>query len=226
MTRITILSVHPDDETLGCGGTILRHAASGAEISWIIVTSAWEPRFSKAAIAAKAREVDRVGAAYGFADVRRLALPTTRLRDLPLNDLIDALTPAIDATRPDWMYTIHGGDVHSDHRAVFEALTTICKPFHPHRRIERLLSFETLSSTDAAPPGAYAPFVPNVFADITQYIDRKLEIMAMFETEHQQAPLPRSFDAIRALSRYRGATIGCEYAEAFMLVREIVSTRD
>jgi LmbE family N-acetylglucosaminyl deacetylase len=226
MKRIAIVSVHPDDETLGCGGTILRHAAEGAEISWIVVTSPWEPMFTKATMDVKTREVDRVAAAYGFADVRRLGLPTTRVRDLPAHDLLDALAPAIDAVRPDWLYTIHAGDIHSDHRAVFEALAVICKPFRVHRRIERFLSFETLSSTDAAPAGAgYAPFAPTVFVDVTAHIDRKIAIMAMFESERQEPPLPRSPDAIRALARYRGATIGCEYAEAFALVREIVLPR-
>ena len=87
--------------------------------------------------------------------------------------------------------------------------------------ITRLLSYETLSSTEAAPANASRAFVPNVFSDITRFIERKLEIMSIYETELQPYPLPRSLESIRALARFRGATMGLEYAEAFMLIREL-----
>ena len=88
--------------------------------------------------------------------------------------------------------------------------------------VRRVLSYEVLSSTDAAPPHPNAAFIPNVFSDVTSHIEGKLEIMALYETEIQSDPMPRSMSVIRALARYRGATIGAEYAEAFMLVRELI----
>ena len=221
MTRIAVVSVHPDDETLGCGGTILRHVAAGDEVSWVIATAAWEPRFSKATIEAKATEVARVADAYGFTSVVRLGLPTTRLRDLPLGDIVTPLEHAMDMLNPEWLYTIHAGDVHTDHRAVFDALSVIFKPFRAGAGLQRFLSFETLSSTDAAPPDRARAFIPTMYVDISRHLERKLAIMEMFETEKQDPPLPRSIDAIRALARVRGATIGRQYAEAFMIVREI-----
>lgn len=221
--RIAIVSVHPDDETLGCGGTILRHVAAGHPVLWIIVTSAWEPRFSSTTVAAKAEEVDRVAAAYGFIEVVRLGLPTTRLRELPIAELVEPLESALVRFQPDWLYTIHGGDVHTDHQAVFEALSIILKPFRRNVRVSRILSFETLSSTDATLSPQARPFIPNVFVEIGAYVERKIEIMALFESERQPSPLPRSAEAIRALARWRGSTIGCAYAEAFMLIREVAS---
>ena len=220
MKRITVISVHPDDETLGCGGTLLRHAAAGDRLSWVIVTAGWEPKHPRDLIAAKAAEVDRVAKAYGMTDVRRLGLPTTRLRELPMQQIVDAIGPAIEAVDADTIYTVHGGDVHTDHQAVFESISIVCKPFRNKPRPRRILSFETLSSTDAAFPGP-GPFTPTVFVDITPHIDRKVEIMAMFATETQQYPQPRSAESIRALARYRGGSIGREYAEAFVLLREI-----
>ncbi|MBY0493506.1 MAG: PIG-L family deacetylase [Cyanobacteria bacterium] len=220
MKRITVISVHPDDETLGCGGTILRHIAGGDRVDWIVVSAGWEPKYGKDQIAAKAREVERVAQAYGMADVKRLGLQTTRLRELPLATIVDALGPALDATAPNEIYTVHRGDVHTDHQAVFEAVSIVCKPFRDRPRPGRLLSFETLSSTDAA-LATPAPFLPNAFVDITPFIDRKIEIMAMFTTEQQPYPQPRSAESIRAQARYRGAAIGREYAEAFMLLREV-----
>lgn len=221
MKRITVISVHPDDETLGCGGTILRHVAAGDQVSWIIVTAGWEPKYGKDVIAAKAREVDQVAKAYGMTDVQRLGLPTTRMRELPEATLIDALGPAIEKTAPDTIYTIHRGDVHTDHQAVFEGVTIVCKPFRNTPRPARLLSFETLSSTDAALQDKDSLFVPSVFVDITPYIERKIEIMKLFASEQQPYPQPRSAESIRALARHRGGTIGREYAEAFVLLREV-----
>ena len=225
MKRVTVVSVHPDDETLGCGGTILRHLADGDEVTWIVVTTGWEPKYSRATIAAKAAEVDRVAGAYGMAQVHRLGLRATTLRELPVEAVVDAVGPAIEAARPDWIYTVHAGDVHTDHQVVFESLSIVCKPFRAAPRIERLMSFETLSSTDAAPAAQARAFLPQVHVDITPFIDQKLAIMAMFATEQQTYPLPRAAESIRALARYRGATIAREYAEAFMLIREVRDAR-
>jgi LmbE family N-acetylglucosaminyl deacetylase len=104
---------------------------------------------------------------------------------------------------------------------VFDATMSALKAFNRKRGVTRLLSFETLSSTEAAPANPSRAFLPNVFSDVTAFIERKLEIMALYETELQPFPLPRSLESIRALARYRGATVGLEYAEAFMLIREL-----
>jgi LmbE family N-acetylglucosaminyl deacetylase len=221
MKHIAVLSAHPDDETLGCGGTILRHVAEGDRVSWVIATQGWEPRYEAAMLKTKTAEIERVADAYGMTDVVRLGLPTTRLRELPAAQLIDGLASAIDRLAPDWIYTVHAGDVHTDHRAVVEALSIVCKPFRARPRIARLLSFETLSSTEAAMGGLGPRFDPQVFVDIGPYVSRKIEIMELFASEQQPYPGPRSAESIRALARYRGAAIGCEHAEAFMLLREI-----
>lgn len=221
MKRITVISVHPDDETLGCGGTLLRHRASGDRLSWIIVTAGWAPKYTQDLLAVKAGEVDRVARAYDMTEVTRLGLPTTRLRELPVEQLVDALGPAIEGSDPDTIYTVHAGDVHTDHQAVFEAIGIACKPFRQRPRPQRILSFETLSSTDAALAGTSRAFTPQVFVDITPHIERKIEIMGMFASEGQPYPQPRAAESLRALARYRGATIGREYAEAFMMIREI-----
>jgi len=98
----------------------------------------------------------------------------------------------------------------------------VLKPFYMNRRgVRRVLGYETLSSTDAAPPRVERAFVPNVYSDISAYIDRKLEVMALYATEVQPEPMPRSASAIRALARFRGSTISAEYAEAFTLIREV-----
>ena len=118
---------------------------------------------------------------------------------------------------------MHSGDVHTDHHVIFEATLCVLKTFYMRKLgVRRVLCYETLSSTDAAPPQNHRAFLPNVYLDITPYIDKKIEIMALYKTESQPEPLPRSHSAIRALSRFRGAAIGVEYAETFVLIREVL----
>ena len=219
---VLIISVHPDDETLGCGGTILRHAAAGDEIYWVVVTQGYEPRWGAELLKEKAVEVERVAAAYSIKKVFKLGFRTTTLDQVPQNDLIDGLRKVVDEVRPQIVYQIHGGDIHTDHFAVFTASMCVLKPFYMKKfGVERVLCYETLSSTEAAPALMHRHFIPTVYRDISQYLEQKVAIMNMYATELHPDPLPRGSSAIRALARYRGATIAVDYAEAFMLIREV-----
>jgi LmbE family N-acetylglucosaminyl deacetylase len=220
--RVLAIAAHPDDETLGCGGSLLKHRAQGDELFWIVVTQAHEPQWSREVIDRKAREVQAVAQAYGMQEVHKLAVPTVTLDTMPQAELIDKLRQAIDQVRPNVVYLVHPGDVHTDHHAVFTATLSVLKAFYMRKwDVKRILCFETLSSTEAAPPQPARAFIPNVYQDISPHLDRKVEIMNLFASEAQKDPLPRGPSAMRALARYRGATIGTEYAEAFMLIREI-----
>jgi LmbE family N-acetylglucosaminyl deacetylase len=219
--RVLVLSVHPDDEALGCAGTILRHRAQGDELHWLIVTQAHTPRWSQEVIDRKADEVRQAAALYGMQQVYKLGQPTTQLDQVPQGELIGQIAATVAKVRPEVIYTIHDGDVHTDHRVTFSALTSAVKPFNMQKLgVKRILSFETLSSTDAAPQLPNRLFIPNVYHDITPYIDQKVAAMAIFDSEQQTPWQPRGESAIRALARYRGATMAVESAEAFMLIRE------
>jgi N-acetylglucosamine malate deacetylase 1 len=220
--RILAIAPHPDDETLGCGATLLKHKAQGDTLFWLIVTRGHEPQWPAELIARKDAEIKKVCDAFGFEQVFPLGFPTIKLDTIPLDEIIVALRNAIDAAKPECVYLNHSGDVHSDHRVVFEATMSVLKPFYSSRTgVRRVLSYETPSSTEAMPAGVGNSFAPNVFNDVTPHLARKLEIMSMYETEQQPFPLPRSSESLQALARYRGSTIGAEFAEAFMLVREV-----
>jgi LmbE family N-acetylglucosaminyl deacetylase len=215
--NVLVVSAHADDETLGCGGTLLRHGERGDEISWLLIT---EPqpggRWSEEARASKAAALERVAAAYRAREVIRFGHPAGRLDEVPVADLVHGIARAVERARPEVVYLVHAGDVHTDHQVAFGAAMSALKPFHLRRLgVGRVLSYETLSSTEAA---AVPSFAPNLHVDISPWLERKIEVMAMYETEMQPEPLPRSASAIRALARYRGATVGVEYAEAFVLV--------
>jgi LmbE family N-acetylglucosaminyl deacetylase len=219
---VLVICAHPDDEVLGCGGTILKHVAAGDAVSWLIATAAHEPAWTPEVIAAKRQEIERVAGMYGVEAVHALGLPTTRLDHLSFGDIVDTMRPAFAKARPATVYVVNPGDVHTDHAVVFQAAWTLMKTFRAATAgPTRVLAYETLSSTDAAPPLLGRVFVPTAFSDISAFMDRKLAIAAEYASEMQPEPHPRSASAIRALGRVRGATIGVEYAEAFMLLRDV-----
>ncbi|WP_424094572.1 PIG-L deacetylase family protein [Moorena producens] len=220
--KVLAISAHPDDETLGCGGMLLRHAAEGDSLFWLVVTEAYEPQWSAETIQVKATEVKRVAEAYGVQQYFKLGFPTIRLDTLPLADLIGRIRDIIQEVKPEVVYLLHGGDVNSDHCVVFTATMSVLKTFYMRKLgVRCVLSYETLSSTEAAPPLPHRMFIPNVYRDITPYIEQKVEIMGLYDSETHSDPWPRGPSAIRALARYRGASIGVDYAEAFMLIREV-----
>lgn len=220
--KVLAISTHPDDETLGCGGTLLRHAANGDNLYWLVMTVPKEGEWSQEIIAAAAKQVKMVGEAYGMREIYKANFPTTHLDTTPQNELINSIRKVIAEVHPHTVYLVHEGDVHTDHRAVFIATLSVLKSFYMTKwGVQRILSYETLSSTDAAAPSHTRAFVPTVYADVSPYLERKIEIMNIFKTEQQNELFPRGDSAIRALARYRGATIGVEYAEAFELIREV-----
>jgi LmbE family N-acetylglucosaminyl deacetylase len=221
--KVLVISTHPDDETLGCAGTILKHKNNGDSVHWIIATSPHTPAWSDETIARKKQEIETVSATYNMDNVYKLGFPAAMLETLPLTEIIKALETRISEINPDVVYLVHGGDIHSDHRVTFNAATSAIKSFKmADLGIKRILCFETLSSTEAGPQIPVSAFTPNVFVDISDFIDQKIEIMNLYATEVQDDPLPRGPAAIKALARYRGATIGVQYAEAFMLIRELI----
>ncbi len=217
--NVLIISVHPDDETLGCGGAILKHRANGDDVRWLILTSAREPLWSKELIETKAQEVADVAAAYDIPAPYRAHLPAGQLDRTPQEEILFAVRDAVRDAKPEVVYLVHGGDVNSDHRAAFTGALSALKPFHLRALgVNRVLCYETLSSTEAAPPLVQNVFLPQICCDISPWIERKIEIMDLYASETHDDPMPRGPSAIRARARSRGSAFGLEYAEAFSLI--------
>lgn len=217
--RLLVVAPHPDDETLGCGGTLLKLAAQGTRLAWLIVTD-MTGDYSAEQHRQRTETIDRVSRAYGFEQVYQLGLPSAALDTRPTGELVGAIGAVFNAFRPEWLLLPHRGDVHSDHRLVFDACAA-CSKWFRYPFIRRVMSYETLSETEAALSVAGdAVFQPNVFFDIGAQLTRKLEIMAMYSTECGEFPFPRSAEALTALAQLRGAQAGYRAAEAFMLLRE------
>lgn len=219
MTCVLVIAPHPDDETLGCGGTLSKHVEAGDEVHWLVVTAMLpEYGFSPDKIAARADELDRVNARYGFAGRHHLDLPSTRLDTLPLGDVIGRMAAAIGAVRPDCVYLPWPGDAHSDHKVVFDAATAGLKWFRAPG-IRRVLAYETASETGFNMSPLIPDFRPNWFVDISGRVEEKIATMGLYAGEMGAFPFPRSAEAIAAQARMRGALCGCEAAEAFVLLK-------
>lgn len=222
MSKVLVVAVHPDDETLGCGGTLLKHKASGDEIYWLVMTGPRKgdmPHFTDEFLAKRDAMVDRIAKEYGFNETIKLNLPSQLLHTLDLREIIQKISKVFKRIQPDIIYTMFCNDVHSDHRVAFDAVYSCTKSFR-YPFIKQILMIEALSETDFAVATSGNTFVPNVYVDISDFIDRKLEIMEMFEGEMQNDPYPRSLSSIKALARVRGSRAGVMYAESFQLLYE------
>ena len=222
MSKTLIVSVHPDDETLGCGGTILKLKASGEHIYWLILTNVNEADgWEKRRVEQRQKEIEVVSGLYGFEQTHKLDFPTTKLDTISNNDLISAISNVIGTVEPNTIFLSNRSDIHTDHQVAFKGVISCTKSFR-YPSIKKILMYECLSETEFTPALPENAFLPNLHVDITDYLEKKLEIMKIFESEVMNPPYPRSLETIKAQARYRGSRIGKEYAEAFMLIQEIL----
>ena len=220
--KILCIAPHPDDETLGCGGTLLRHVAEGDQVHWLIMTTIIEEAgFDRQRVHSRADEIKRVAEAYGFVSTHQTSFATTRLDTYAKSDLVVEISEYIRQVQPDTVYLPYRNDVHSDHTVVFDAAASCTKSFrYPY--IKRVRVYETLSETEFSIRPDDTGFKPNLWVDISEYLDRKIEIMGLYEGEMGEFPFPRSVLNLRALAALRGATAGVSAAEAFISLKEIL----
>lgn len=221
MKTVVVVSAHPDDETLGAGGTMLRHKAKGDKVIWLIITNVFENQgFSKEKIAERQAEIVEVANRFKVDATVKLDYPTGSLTSETLMTLIPDISKVFNEYKPEVVYTMNRSDAHSDHRVIFDAVAACSKSFR-YPFIKQVLMYECISETEFAPALPEKVFIPNYFVDISDYMEEKLEIMKIFASEIGEHPFPRSLDNIRALAHFRGAMIGAQYAEAYQLVKYI-----
>lgn len=222
MNKVLVVAVHADDETIGCGGTLLKHKNQGDEVYWMLITEITEnhPIFkNKVDLKKRDERNELIAEKYSFDGVFNLGFPTIMLHQVDLHVLISKISDVINTIKPNIIYLMSNNDVHSDHRVAFDAVYSCTKSFR-YPFIDRIYMMETLSETDFSPSVAAKAFVPNVFVDITDYIDKKMEIVSLYGSEMMPDPYPRSQSGIKALARVRGSRAGVMYAEAFQLLYE------
>lgn len=218
---IVVIAPHPDDEVLGCGGAIARHTDCGDDVHVVAVTRADPVLYPESEEIAFRQEVAAAHQLLGVATTTYLDFPAPRLDTIAGYELADAIAQVIRQLHPHTVYLPHHGDLHTDHRRVYEATLVATRPVNGCS-VRQLLGYETLSETDWSPPRADSAFLPTVFIDIQPYLATKLKAMTCYGTELKPFPHPRSLEALSALATLRGATAGLVAAEAFTLIRQIL----
>ncbi|MCL2918344.1 PIG-L deacetylase family protein [Shewanella litorisediminis] len=219
---VLVVAPHADDETLGCGGTLLRYAELGAEIHWLLVTEmSTRYGYKEPQVLKRNEEIERVAKAYRFSQVHKLGLQPAALDTISKSELVGAISKVINRVKPDDVFTVFRNDAHSDHEIVYDAVISATKSFRcPF--IKRVFAYETISETDFCMKPGDGGFKPNVFVNISGFLEKKLNILDLFESEVGEFPFPRSRVALEALARLRGVQCNSDAAEAFVLLKEIV----
>lgn len=224
--KVLVAAAHPDDEVLGCGGTIARHTAEGDEVHILILAEGLTSRDKKrdpekhtVGLRKLSDAAQRAGALLGVSSVSLYTFPDNRMDSLDLLNVVKVVENFIYTIKPDVVYTHHWGDLNIDHRLTHEAVITACRPI-PGISFNSLLFFEIVSSTEWQ-IGLPKAFVPNWFVDITESLELKLKALEVYSPEMRAWPHARSISAVEHLARWRGASVGLEAAEAFMLGRHV-----
>ena len=219
--KTLIVAPHPDDEVLGCGGTIARLSAAGCEVHVLVATQGRPPLFSEEGVRQVGQEMREAHRALGVTQTHQLDLPAAQLSTVEPARINGAIGEVIDSVRPDTLFLPFIGDIHVDHQIVFTAAMVAARPRHSAAP-KTVLCYETLSETNWYAPPSTPAFVPNVFVDISEFLPRKIEAFQKFASQVRPFPEERSVEAIEALARMRGATNHLNAAEAFMNIRQIV----
>lgn len=220
MNEVIIFAPHPDDETLGCGGTLLKHLDNGDKVHWVIITDMKESAgFKKQLINQRKKEIKEVTKNYQFTSTIQLNFKTTQLDEIPLRRIIYDISKILNNIKPNIIYVPFYGDIHSDHLVAFNAISACTKSFRfPY--IKKVYAYETISETEFN-LRRNQHFMPNRWVDISKYIKQKIKIMSIYSTEIDDHPFPRSIKNIEALATFRGSTINKNAAESFIILKEI-----
>lgn len=223
-----VIAAHPDDEVLGCGGTIAQLSQSGEDVYIAIfgegITSRYQQREQADSTLLDTLHADSRKAAVllGARDLFLFSLPDNRFDTVPLLDVVKRIEELIERLQPQVLYTHSGGDLNIDHVVLHRAVLTATRPLAGHV-VKDVYTFEVPSSTEWTFQQFQPSFVPNVFVDISIGLERKIEAMQVYESEARHFPHPRSPEALRVIAQTRGSMVGLQAAEAFQLIRSVRS---
>lgn len=218
--KALVIAPHPDDEILGVGATMSKHANLGDEVYVCIVTKGVEPLFCENRVSIVREEAKLAHKLLGVTQTLYLDFPAVMLENVNRYEINNKILEIINEVKPTILYIPHFGDMQKDHKIVAEATMVAVRPKYEHK-VKKIYAYETLSETEWNIPHNSNTFIPNVYNDVSDYLETKLEAMKCYNSQVIDFPNPRSLKAIVALARYRGSTINVLAAEAFMLIREI-----
>jgi LmbE family N-acetylglucosaminyl deacetylase len=213
--KVLVIAAHPDDEILGCGGTVAKHTSEGDEVQTIIVCEGESLRYGKDV--GQKQAIEKAANTLGVRKVHTLEFPDQKLDTYCLVEIISPIEKVIAEYSPQIIYCHYGNDVNRDHRIVFEAASVALRPVA--ESVEAFYSFYTMGSTDWGYP---RDFSPDTWIDITQYLHLKVEAFKCYTSEIRNYPHPRSVKAIEHLAFSTGNQCCLEAAESFVTIRRII----
>ena len=218
--RSLVIAPHPDDETLGVGGTIIKRKKNKSKVGLILVTEIKKNKKNFVSKSIKEKEIDQIKKKYNFDYFKRLNYPTTKLNSKNLKQLIDRFSKIFREFKPEEVFLPHADDTHSDHQIIFQAISACTKKFR-FPFVKKILSYETLSETGYGikPRKIRNNFYPNYYIDISPFFEKKIKILKIYKSEIKKHPFPRSSKSITSLAILRGAESNCKYAEAFEVLK-------
>jgi len=218
--NILVVAPHPDDEVLGCGGTIKKLISEGKNVFILVITRGKKEKYSEDKIRNVRAEARNAHKILGVAETQFLDFPAPDLDLVSIAEISSAIALTIDGFKPETLYLPHLGDIHHDHKAVFNAGLVAARPV-ANNPVKNIYTYETLSETEWAAPIGSDVFIPTRYVNIERYFRLKLEAMKCFKSQLRDFPASRSLKTIEALANFRGSTVGFSHAEAFMTIREI-----
>jgi LmbE family N-acetylglucosaminyl deacetylase len=218
---ILVIAPHADDEIIGAGATIAKYIARGHSVYVCIATKGYPPLFSEELVNSVLNEAAQCHKFLGVAETFFLELPAADVESVDRNVINTKLGSVISEVKPDIVFIPHHGDMQKDHRIIASASMVALRPKYRHT-VKIIYSYETLSETEWNIPHAANTFIPNVYNDVSGFMEKKLEAMKLYASQLSDFPNPRSLEAIEALAKYRGSTVNVKAAEAFSLIRLIM----
>ena len=222
MKNILVIAAHPDDELLGLGATLNKHILNGNQVSTFILGEGLTSRkssrnsTSKSSLNKLQKDALRANKTLGIENVIFGNLPDNRLDSMDRLEIIKRVESTIETLKPSIIYTHHEGDRNIDHRIIYDAVLTACRPLN-YNPVKELITFETPSSTEWGFMNSKS-FNPNLFVDVTDQLNVKLKAFEEYSSEIRDFPHPRSLRALKAMAEKWGSAIGTEYAEAFRII--------
>jgi N-acetylglucosamine malate deacetylase 1 len=218
--NVLIVAPHPDDEVLGCGGTIKKLASQGIKVIVLIATRGKKELYSEERIENVRGEALRAHKLLNVTETRFLDFPAPDLDLISIAELSEAINQVIKEFEIETIYLPHRGDIHHDHKAIFNAGLVSARPCS-NNTVKKIFCYETLSETEWAAPFSDDAFIPVRFVNIADEFSAKLEAMKCFKSQLREFPNSRSIKSIEALANFRGSTVGFTHAESFMIIRII-----
>jgi LmbE family N-acetylglucosaminyl deacetylase len=217
---VLVVAAHSDDEALGCAGTMAKHVGDGDEVHVLFMTDGVGSRqLHENSIGDRLSAAKNASKIIGVSTIKNLDFPDNKMDTVSLLDITKTVEQKIKEVQPHVIYTHHIGDLNVDHQVTHKAVMTACRP-QPDSCVKEIYSFEVLSSTEWQTSG-FLPFIPNVFVDISEYLDVKRKVLEAYGAEMRMPPHSRSVENIISYAGMRGHTVGTEYAEAFISIREV-----